>query len=311
MAARHLTQGFPLVVYTDHKNNLYTNSLLANKRMQKKLLRWTLEIEEIGDRVQRIWLAGKENILGDAPSRNPADGDFVQNLPVPAGPVKRVVRAMFEAPIQLEEEMDELQRFLSQLEGQEPEPADGYRQANQLSAGESSESATKDTVQETNDKPDGFTGSANETVELAKVDLQHSTQSAHVDAKAVLSPSAAQWCGKGEDDSSSPEVETPLAPSGSGSFTIDRSCGDSSLHVSADSSALLSSPWPSSMDADVLAHFQQDEEDGVTTAHSWLQSKIDSSYPRFPLVRLLPFSTGGSEPSGHRGRPDVFQRRAW
>ena len=73
----HLVKGFPLVVYTDHKANLFTSSLLANKRMQKKLLRWSLEVEEMSKNVQRIWIKGSENIIGDAPSRNPEDRDLV------------------------------------------------------------------------------------------------------------------------------------------------------------------------------------------------------------------------------------------
>ena len=84
-------------------------------------MRWTLEIEELGTLVQRVWLAGKDNILGDAPSRNPIDRDHVKDLPIPAGPVKRVVRAMFEAPMQFEEEFTEFTRFLDQLESTEPD----------------------------------------------------------------------------------------------------------------------------------------------------------------------------------------------
>ena len=59
--------------------------------------------------------------LGDAPPRNPKDRDYVRDLPVPAGPIKRVVTAMFEKPMELEEECQELYRFLSALEGQEPD----------------------------------------------------------------------------------------------------------------------------------------------------------------------------------------------
>ena len=121
IAVDPLVHGFPLIVYTDHRNNLFTGSLLANRRMQKKLLRWSLELDELCKRVQRVWIAGKDNILGDAPSRNPKDRDIIKDLPVPGGPVKRVIRAMFEAPVQLEEEMAQLSRFLQQLESEEPD----------------------------------------------------------------------------------------------------------------------------------------------------------------------------------------------
>ena len=71
--------------------------------------------------MKRVWIKGSDNIQGDAPSRNPKDRDYVRDLPVPAGPIKRVVTAMFEKPMELEEECRELYRFLSALEGQEPD----------------------------------------------------------------------------------------------------------------------------------------------------------------------------------------------
>ena len=60
----HLVKGFPLTVYTDHKNNIFTDSLYANKRLARKLLRWTLEIEEMGLKITRVWIKGTDNILG-------------------------------------------------------------------------------------------------------------------------------------------------------------------------------------------------------------------------------------------------------
>ena len=71
----HPVKGFPLVVYTDHKANLFTSSLRANKRMQDTLLRWSLEAEDMSNHVQRVWVKGSEHILGGAPSRNPEDRD--------------------------------------------------------------------------------------------------------------------------------------------------------------------------------------------------------------------------------------------
>ena len=79
-------------------------------------MRCALEIEELGTLVQRVWLAGHDNVLGDAPSRNPADRDLIKTLPIPAGPVKRVVRAMFEKPLELQEEIHHLSRFLNEME---------------------------------------------------------------------------------------------------------------------------------------------------------------------------------------------------
>ena len=58
--------------------------------------------------------------MGCPPSRNPKDRVAVRNLLVPAGPVKRVVTAMFERPIELEEECKQLHRFLDAMEGRDP-----------------------------------------------------------------------------------------------------------------------------------------------------------------------------------------------
>ena len=74
IASNPYTKGFRVVVYTDHKNNLFTGSLLANRRVNKKLLRWAINLEEVGDMVQLVWIKGADNVLGDAPSRNPAGG---------------------------------------------------------------------------------------------------------------------------------------------------------------------------------------------------------------------------------------------
>ena len=49
------------------------------------------------------------------------DRDRVRDLPVPAGPVKRIVRAMFGKPIELEEEVSQLLRFLNELQGVGPD----------------------------------------------------------------------------------------------------------------------------------------------------------------------------------------------
>ncbi len=71
--------------------------------------------------MQRVWLKGSENILGDAPSRNTADRDRVEDLPVLAGPVKRIIKKMFELPISDDDERTQMARFLDQLESDEPD----------------------------------------------------------------------------------------------------------------------------------------------------------------------------------------------
>lgn len=116
MATYTLTKGFVIIVYTDHRNNLFTDALFANKRISKKLLRWTLDLEELGSRVVRVWLRGEDNILGDAPSRHPADRDVLKNMKVPGGPIRRVVEQMFTKPDD-PHEVQQMTRFLEEIEG--------------------------------------------------------------------------------------------------------------------------------------------------------------------------------------------------
>ena len=111
------------MVFTDHKNNLFTGAMLDNKRINKKLLRWSLEIEEygVGSRIERRWIKGVDNILGDAPSRNPPTRDEVRDLPVASGPIKRVIHDMFFNPDAPEAEQAELQVFLKSFNEHEPD----------------------------------------------------------------------------------------------------------------------------------------------------------------------------------------------
>ena len=120
-AVEHLIKGFKVVVYTDHKNNLFTGSLLGNRRVNKKLLRWAIDLEEFGDSISRIWLKGSENILGDAPSRNTFDRDTCQRLALPTGPVRRIVDKMFRAPLELDAEIHAMEEFLESLDNLEPD----------------------------------------------------------------------------------------------------------------------------------------------------------------------------------------------
>ena len=46
-------KGFRTFCYMDHKNNLFTSSLLGNRRVNKQFLRWALDLEEYGSRLKR------------------------------------------------------------------------------------------------------------------------------------------------------------------------------------------------------------------------------------------------------------------
>ena len=75
-------KGFMVECYTDHRNNLFTGSQKGNKRINKKILRWALDIEEYGDRVRLHWIAGQDNVLADCASRNPEDRDAARERSV-------------------------------------------------------------------------------------------------------------------------------------------------------------------------------------------------------------------------------------
>ena len=62
-----------MIVLTDHRNNLFTGSLLANRRTNKRLLRWAIDVEYWGDCVTRVWIKGKDHDLADPISRNSHD----------------------------------------------------------------------------------------------------------------------------------------------------------------------------------------------------------------------------------------------
>lgn len=110
MASEPLTKGFFLVVLTDHKNNHFTGSVLATRRVNKKLLRWACDLEEMGDRIRHVWIKRSDNVLGDAPSRYPRGRDFCKYLRIPSSLVNRIVGQMFRPPVD-ENETRELDSY--------------------------------------------------------------------------------------------------------------------------------------------------------------------------------------------------------
>ena len=91
-----LIKGFLCFVYIDHKNNLFSEAQLDNRRRSKKMSNWALELQAFN--IMRIWIRGETNILADAPSRAPADDKVVRNLPVPNMEVKDLLRYMYQEP---------------------------------------------------------------------------------------------------------------------------------------------------------------------------------------------------------------------
>ena len=83
-----------------------------------------MECEEygVGSRIHRQWIKGTDNILGDGPSRNTPDRDSQRSLPLPCGPVRRIIQMMFANPAALDVEVGEMQAMLDSLDERDPDP---------------------------------------------------------------------------------------------------------------------------------------------------------------------------------------------
>ena len=62
-----LIKGFKIYVYIDHKNNLFTEAQLDNRRRGKKMSNWALELQQFN--ICRVWIRGEATILADAHKR--------------------------------------------------------------------------------------------------------------------------------------------------------------------------------------------------------------------------------------------------
>ena len=91
-----LIKGFKTFVYIDHKNNLFTEAQLDNRRRSKKMSNWALELQ--GFDIVRVWIRGEGNILGDAPSRAPWEDRLARHLPIRDMPVRDLIRKMYQDP---------------------------------------------------------------------------------------------------------------------------------------------------------------------------------------------------------------------
>ena len=56
-------------MFFDHKNIERAESVLASRRASKKLVNWIANAQDLLATVVRVWIDGKNNILGDSPSR--------------------------------------------------------------------------------------------------------------------------------------------------------------------------------------------------------------------------------------------------
>ena len=62
-----MSRGFKVFCYIDHKNNVFSDAQLDNRRRSKKMCNWALELQQFN--IERVWIRGEANILADAPSR--------------------------------------------------------------------------------------------------------------------------------------------------------------------------------------------------------------------------------------------------
>ena len=94
--SQKFVKSFKLFLFTDHKNNTFRSKIQPTRRVTKKLLKMCIELEPLG--IERVYIAGEDNILGDAPSRAPADREVARNLAAPLAPIKEIIHRMFWAP---------------------------------------------------------------------------------------------------------------------------------------------------------------------------------------------------------------------
>ena len=81
------------IVYMDHKNNVYSEAQLDNRRRSKKMTNWALELQQYN--ITRVWIRGEANILADARSRAPWEADMVRHLPIPDLPLRELIKRMY------------------------------------------------------------------------------------------------------------------------------------------------------------------------------------------------------------------------
>ena len=89
-------KGFHTIVYMDHKNNLYSEAQLDNRRRSKKMSNWALELQQYN--ISRVWIRGEANMLADAPSRAPWEAEMARHLPIPDLPLRELIRQMNTSP---------------------------------------------------------------------------------------------------------------------------------------------------------------------------------------------------------------------
>ena len=105
-AIRKYADGFTLFMFFDHKNIERAESVLASRRASKKLVNWIADTQHILGTVVRVWIDGKNNVLADVGSRLSWEHAVAQFLPVPARPIREMIRLFFTSPTELAAEVE-------------------------------------------------------------------------------------------------------------------------------------------------------------------------------------------------------------
>ena len=113
-----LIRGFKVYVYMDHKNNLYSEALLDNRRVAKKMLNWALELQHFN--IVKVWIRGEANILSDAPSRAPWESELMEHLPLADLPLRELIRYMYTQPATFETLVKEVRSKRNQVKEWSP-----------------------------------------------------------------------------------------------------------------------------------------------------------------------------------------------
>ena len=111
---RNILLGQKIKVFTDHKNLVHESEMKTSQRV----MRWRLLLEEYGPEI--VYIKGKANVVADALSRLPKQGDIVEDVEavLPFVPVDTTI-----FPIQLQEvqELQEQDRSLRKRVRDNPE----------------------------------------------------------------------------------------------------------------------------------------------------------------------------------------------
>ena len=99
-------RGLLCYCYIDHKNNLFTASMLDNRRIAKKVSSWALELQSFN--IIRVWIRGQANILADAPSRAPWECALAKHLPIGDAPVRQLIKDMYRHPEVVDAQIEEI-----------------------------------------------------------------------------------------------------------------------------------------------------------------------------------------------------------